>query len=167
MTKGAFAKWPLDMATPVQTPSRDSRDPELSLLLKGPCHSDWSHCHKRLRCDCYTIVFIATVVAASVRWPALNLILHYFVFADDVLSRIKVVACMMALVPELFQIQLWNWRIAKRFGTSSSRVGYGNRRLRTETLEKNSEFRKKYGIFAPLKPPRITPQDKFEWKLIT
>ena len=27
----------------------------------------------------------------------------------------------MALVPESFQIQLWNWRIAKRFGTSISR----------------------------------------------
>ena len=61
---------------------------------------------------------------------------------------------MMALVPEL-QIHLWNWRISKRFGTSSSRFGYGNGRLRTETLEIFSKFRKKSVILAPLKLPLI------------
>ena len=66
----------------------------------------------------------------------------------------KVVACRwMALIPELFQIHLWNWRIAKRFGTSCSRYGSGNGWLRTETIEFFSKFRKKYGILTPLKPP--------------
>ena len=49
-----------------------------------------------------------------------------FVFAEDILwETLKVVACMMALVPELDLKQLWKWRIAKNFGTSSSRVGSG------------------------------------------
>ena len=60
---------------------------------------------------------------------------------------------MMALVPFQFQIHLWNWRIAKRFGTACSRDGSGNGRLRTETLENFSKFRKKSVILAPLKPP--------------
>ena len=62
-----------------------------------------------------------------------------------------------ALVSFQFQIHLWNWRIAKRFGTACSRDGSGNRRLRTETLEFFSKFRKKSGILAPSKPPLRPP----------
>ena len=72
----------------------------------------------------------------------------------------------MALVPFQFQIHLWNWRIAKRFGTACSRDGSGNGRLRTETLEIFSKFRKKYVILAPLKPPLIHPMMRC-WELGT
>ena len=77
-------KYMLDLRRKVWCPHSDaislsgwSRGPELSRLLEGPCHSDWSHNHKRPRCNCYNrSVFLVTVVVASVRQPALNLILH-------------------------------------------------------------------------------------------
>ena len=95
------------------------------------------------------------------RQPALNLILYLVGVCSGCCAlrnrrnfeTFKVVACRMALVPFQFQIHLWNWRIAKRFGTACSRDGSGNGRLRTETLGKFSKFRKKSGILAPLKPP--------------
>ena len=97
-------------------------------------------------------------------YPSLGLCLLRMLLSEKpekiYFETFKVVACMMALVPFQFQIHLWNWRIAKIFGTACSRDGSGNGRLRTETLENFSKFRKKSGILAPLKPPLSRPNSQ-------
>ena len=150
-----------------------SRGPELSRLFEAPCHSDWSHKHKRPRCNCYNrSVFLVTMVAASVRQPALKTLpFNRLVFAEHValwetgeyFETFKVVACMMALVPFQFQIHLWNWEIARRFGTACCRDGSGKGLLRTENAGNFFQIPKKIWNFSSVK---TTPKAIFygKWK---
>ena len=74
--EGAFPNRLIGIVAPVQTRSRDGKDPKRTPLLEGLRHSDRRHNNKGRRCNCYTRIFLG-FVAVNVRRPAPNRILHH------------------------------------------------------------------------------------------
>lgn len=127
---GAFPKRPVDMVAAVQTQPRDGRDPQHSPLLEGQLfHRDRSHNFKQaptlpLRQD-YGGGERATTSAEC--YPSLGTVFgeDYVLWKRHQAQKKRAVA----FVPKFFHSfpensvsKLWNWRIAKNVGSTSSKA---------------------------------------------